>query len=68
MVAISALTYVYSWIVSSLFLAASGTAFPGTQIGAITVPSAEVTLSFVQSGRIAEIHFKEGDKVSMTFL
>jgi RND family efflux transporter MFP subunit len=32
-------------------------------IAAITNPSADVTLSFVQPGRIAEVHIKEGDAV-----
>ena len=32
-------------------------------IAAITNPSADVTLSFVQPGRIAKVHFKEGDTV-----
>jgi multidrug efflux pump subunit AcrA (membrane-fusion protein) len=68
MVAIGASTCVHSWIISALFLAASGTVSPGTQIAAITIPSSDVTLSCVQSGHIAEIHFKEGDKVSMTLL
>lgn len=30
---------------------------------AITNPSADITLSFVQPGRIARVHFKEGDSV-----
>jgi len=34
-------------------------------IRAITRPSADITLSFVQPGRIAEIRFVEGDKVSV---
>ncbi len=66
MVATGATTYVRSWIISAQFLAASGTVSPGTQIAPIAIPSADVTLSFVQSGHIAEIHFKEGDKISMT--
>jgi multidrug efflux system membrane fusion protein len=32
-------------------------------ITAITIPSADITLSFLQSGRIDQIHVKEGDKV-----
>jgi len=63
MVVTSASTYVCSWVVSSVLLAASGTVFPDTQIVAITVPSADVTLSFIQPGRIAKIHFKEGETV-----
>jgi RND family efflux transporter MFP subunit len=46
-----------------VFLAAAGTGLPDTQIAAVTIPSADVTLSFVQPGRIAEIHFKEGQTV-----
>ncbi len=34
-----------------------------TAIRAITRPSADITLSFVQPGRIAKIQFAEGDKV-----
>jgi hypothetical protein len=68
MVATGALTYVRSWPVSALFLTVSGTVSPGTQIPAITIPSADVMLSCVQPGQITEIHFKEGDKFSVTFL
>jgi len=32
-------------------------------IAAITNPSADITLSFVQPGHIAKVHFKEGDAV-----
>jgi RND family efflux transporter MFP subunit len=32
-------------------------------VAAITVPSADVTLSFVQPGRIAKVNIKEGDSV-----
>ena len=35
----------------------------GAGIAAITNPSADRALSFVQPGRIAEVHFKEGDAV-----
>lgn len=34
-----------------------------TGIAAITNPSADITLSFVQPGHIAKVHFKEGDAV-----
>ena len=34
-------------------------------IRAVTRPSADITLSFVQPGRIAEVHFKEGDIVKV---
>jgi len=36
-------------------------------IGAITRPSADITLSFVQPGRIARTYFKEGDPVEAGF-
>lgn len=35
----------------------------GTGVRAITRPSADITLSFVQPGRIAQVPFKEGDVV-----
>jgi len=56
----SASTYVYSWLISSVLCLGSGAAVPDISIAAITIPSADVTLSFVQPGRIAKIHFKEG--------
>jgi RND family efflux transporter MFP subunit len=34
-----------------------------TGIAAITNPSADITLSFVQPGHIAKVHFKDGDAV-----
>src|SRR4030042_2391303 len=37
----------------------------GNEITAITKPSADVTLSFVQAGRIARINFREGDSVKV---
>ncbi len=63
MVATSVSKYLCSWVISMASLAAPGAGTPDTQIAAITDPSADVTLSFVQPGRVAEIHFKEGDKV-----
>ena len=63
MVVTSASTYVCSWFISSVFLAAGGIRPADAQIAAVTIPSADVTLSFVQPGRIAEIHFKEGQTV-----
>lgn len=35
----------------------------GVRVSAITVPSADVTLSFIQPGRVAKVSVKEGDKV-----
>ncbi len=46
-----------------LFGAEVGAADPG--IEAITNPSADVTLSFVQPGRIAAVHLQEGDTVKV---
>jgi RND family efflux transporter MFP subunit len=37
--------------------------FAQNSIEAITNPSADVTISFVQPGRISKVHFKEGDFV-----
>jgi RND family efflux transporter MFP subunit len=42
---------------------AAGTDAPGGLVRAVTRPSADITLSFVQPGRIAEVPFKEGDAV-----
>jgi len=42
---------------------AAGTGTSGSPVRAVTRPSADITLSFVQPGRIAEIPFKEGDAV-----
>jgi len=48
---------------TALVLVTPSRAYPDVGIPAVTVPSGDVTLSFVQPGRIAEIHFKEGDQV-----
>jgi RND family efflux transporter MFP subunit len=40
-----------------------GASRSGTGITAITIPSADVTLSFVQAGRIAEVRVREGEAV-----
>jgi len=37
----------------------------GNEISAVTKPSADRTLSFVQAGRIARINFREGDSVKV---
>lgn len=44
-------------------LAISPTISPAQEIQAVTMPSANITLSFVVSGKIADIHVKEGDTV-----
>jgi len=51
------------WVISLTSLAASGAVLSDARIAAVTIPSADVALSFVQPGRIAEIHFKQGDQV-----
>jgi len=52
------------------FLGAPAIGQPETKEGitAITIPSADITLSFLQAGRIDNIKVKEGDKVSATSL
>jgi|GEM_PF-495932 RND family efflux transporter MFP subunit len=42
-----------------------GASRSGTGITAITIPSADVTLSFVQAGRIANIRVREGEAVKV---
>lgn len=44
-------------------LTAPSAAYSQTGTRAITRPSADITLSYVQPGRIAKVHFKEGDTV-----
>lgn len=56
----SALT-VWSVVTCLWSLSALGQTDAG--IRAITRPSADITLSFVQPGRVAKVHFKEGDVV-----
>lgn len=52
------------WLAFSLvLLAISPVAHADNAISAITDPSADVTLSFVQTGRIASVQIKEGDLV-----
>ena len=46
-----------------LGLLLSRAAYSQTGIRAITQPSADITLSFVQPGRISQVHFVEGDPV-----
>jgi multidrug efflux system membrane fusion protein len=52
-------------VVSGLWLLGVCSAlYAQTSIRAITRPSADITLSFVQPGRVAEVHVKEGHAVS----
>jgi membrane fusion protein (multidrug efflux system) len=55
--------FLYLWIISSILLASPESVFAGNRIAAITNPSADVTLSFVQPGRIAKVYVKEGEAV-----
>ena len=56
-------SFLCSLAVSALVLVVPVCANSDVGIVAITNPSADVTLSFVQPGRIAKVHFKEGDMV-----
>ena len=50
-------------IVVTGILAVSPAITHSQEVQAVTIPSADITLSFVVSGKIAEIHVKEGDTV-----
>jgi len=50
-------------IAGFLLIAAPGAARSADEVEAITAPSADVRLSFIQPGRIARVHVKEGDSV-----
>jgi len=55
--------FLCSLTTTALMLVIPARAYPNVGIPACTVPSAEVTLSFVEPGRIAGVYFKEGDEV-----
>ncbi len=50
-------------IIAAILVSAVSTCASAQDVGAITRPSEDVTLSFVRPGRIAEIQVKEGDVV-----
>lgn len=50
-------------ILNIAFPAVSNKVYSETSVAAITAPSADITLSFVQPGRIAYINIKEGESV-----
>ena len=52
-----------SWIICVVMLTTLKAASSDVQIRAITNPSADIMLSFVQPGCIAKVYFKEGDSV-----
>ncbi len=53
----------YSIYLMILLLGGPATIWADDPISAITMPVEDVTLSFVQAGRVAKIHVKEGDQV-----
>ena len=52
-----------SWIIPCVLFAIAGVTYPAAAIPAITNPSADVTLSFTQPGRIAKVCVKPGEQV-----
>ena len=60
----AAKSFLGSWVISIVLLATPAHASSGAGITAITIPCADVTLSFIQPGRIAKVYVKEGDLVT----
>lgn len=58
---VSAKNFLVIWIIWGILLVLPQAAYSTAGIEAITNPSADVTLSFVQPGRIAKVLLKEGD-------
>ena len=56
-------SFIGSWIICVVMLTTLKAASSDVQIRAITNPSADIMLSFVQPGCIATVYFKEGDSV-----
>lgn len=56
-------SFIGSWIICVVMLTTLKAASSDVQIRAITNPSADIMLSFVQPGCIAKVYFKEGDSV-----
>ena len=54
----------FSIVIFFLLLATVNATF-GNEVTAITKPSADVTLSYVQAGRISMINFREGDTIKV---
>ena len=54
-----------SWAVFAVLLAVSGTSPSSDPIAAVTIPSADVTLSFIQPGQIREVFVNQGDHVQV---
>ncbi len=57
--------FIFLLVISTALPAAGQAAGAGAAITAITAPSADVTLSFIQPGRIDKINFREGDIVKI---
>jgi len=53
----------FYFLISATLLILPAKGSSDTGIAAITIPSADVTLSFIQPGLIAKVHIKEGDRV-----
>jgi RND family efflux transporter MFP subunit len=51
------------WLLAAVSLSHPLLAASSTGVRAVTRPSADITLSFVQPGRIAQVSFQEGDAV-----
>jgi multidrug efflux pump subunit AcrA (membrane-fusion protein) len=56
-------SFMGSWIICVVVLSTLKAASSGVGIRAVTNPSADITLSYVQPGLIAKVHFKEGEWV-----
>ncbi len=53
-------SFMSSWIICAVLLSVLKASFSDMGIRAVTNPSADITLSYVQPGRIARVYFKEG--------
>ncbi len=56
-------SFMSSWIICVVVLSTLQAASSDVGIRAVTNPSADITLSYVQPGRIAKVYFKEGEWV-----
>lgn len=56
-------SFIGSWIICVVVLSTLKAASSDVGIRAVTNPSADITLSYVQPGRIAKVYFKEGEWV-----
>jgi HlyD family secretion protein len=56
-------SFMSSWIICAVLLSVLKASSSGVGIRAVTNPSADITLSYVQPGRIAKVYFNEGEWV-----